>query len=62
MSDTWFCRSLFGMKCTSTENDGRDHDQCGVAAVLTPGTTLKSLTTRTAGNPDTNLTPGDTGQ
>jgi hypothetical protein len=26
---TWFCRSLFGLKCSSTENDGRDHDQCG---------------------------------
>ena len=25
----WFCRLLFGMKCTPTENDGRDHDQCG---------------------------------
>jgi hypothetical protein len=25
----WFCRSLFGLKCSQTENDGRDHDQCG---------------------------------
>ncbi len=25
----WFCRSLFGIKCTPTGNDGRDHDQCG---------------------------------
>lgn len=33
----WFCRSLFGMKCTPTENDGRDHDQCGFAAALLEG-------------------------
>jgi hypothetical protein len=30
----WFCRSLFGMKCTETEDDGRDHDKCGYEPVL----------------------------
>lgn len=29
MSLEWFCRSLFGLICSPTENDGRDHDQCG---------------------------------
>lgn len=26
----WFCRSLFGVKCSPIENDGRDHDKCGL--------------------------------
>ncbi len=29
-TEEWFCRSLFGVKCSPIWNDGRDHDQCGI--------------------------------